>query len=157
MRLLVAGPLALALLVPATADAAKPKICRVASIHQTLANFGYDAPTKYIDKVECSDITDDGKVDALFSVASGGTAGDTHYGVISGSSGSLLQYDEGYKIGIDAVSSTRFDVQQPNYGKHDANCCPTSWSFTSYNWTGSVFIAGKTRTYKKPKKRFYIN
>jgi hypothetical protein len=105
--------------------------------------------------VECIDITGDGKRDALFTVLSGGTAGTTHFGVIAGPGGVLVHYEDGYKVGVDAVSDTRFDVQQPIYKKDDANCCPSSFAVTPYRWTGTKFKAGKSTSHKKPSKRFF--
>ena len=113
-----------------------------------------------VDLVRCGDVTADGDTDALFTVASGGTAGDTHFGVLrgdaDGSPGALALYRDGYKIGIARRNRRSFAVLQPHYAENDANCCPSSYRLRRYTWTGSRFKAGKLHKRKPPPpRRFY--
>ena len=95
----------------------------------------------------------------MFTVASGGTAGDTHFGVLrgdaDGSPGALALYRDGYKIGIARRNRRSFAVLQPRYAENEANCCPSSYRLRRYTWTGSRFKAGKVRKRKNPPRRFY--
>src|SRR5215203_6470766 len=95
-------------LVPATA-AAKPQVCAADVIQQALIDAGKLTAEDVgfgtvVDLVRCGDVTADGATDALLTVASGGTAGDTHFGVLrgaaDGSPSALALYRDGYKIGI---------------------------------------------------------
>ena len=96
---------ALALLVPATA-AAKPAVCQRATLEAELVDGGQltverIANGQRVNLVRCGDVTDDGDADALFAVVSGGTAGNTRFGVIEGradgSPGALLLFKRGYR------------------------------------------------------------
>jgi hypothetical protein len=112
-----------------------------------------------VNLVRCGDVTGDGASDVVYTLSSGGTAGDTRFGVIKGNpdgtlSGRILN-KQGYKVGIARHNSKAFDVMQPFYGKHDANCCPSSFRQTRYTWTGSKFKAGKAKKLKKAPRRFY--
>src|SRR5690349_11111640 len=79
---------ALALVVPAGASA-KPAVCHRAVLEASLVESGEltaqrIADGERVNLVRCGDVTDDGIKDALFAVASGGTAGNTRFGVIEG-------------------------------------------------------------------------
>ncbi len=160
MRLLRSLPIAVALLavLAGSAHAAKPEVCKKSSVRRSLDNVGKSADAGF-NQILCADVTGDGNKDAIFTVLSGGSAGPTHFGVVlgapDGSSEGIQLYRRGYKVSVDAVNDTRFDAQQPIYRKNDKNCCPSGYSFTPYRWTGSRFKAGKTRTYKKAKQRFF--
>jgi hypothetical protein len=109
--------------------------------------------------VRCGDVTDDGASDVVYTLASGGTAGDTRFGVIKGNadgtlSGRILN-KQGYKVGIARHNSKSFDVMQPYYKSTDANCCPSSFRQTRYTWNGTRFKAGKAKKLKKAPARFY--
>src|SRR6185436_10286160 len=93
-----------------------------------------------VDLIRCGDVTGDGATDVVFTLASGGTAGDTHFGVIEGGAdgaGEVALFKEGYKVGVARHNSRSFDVLQPYYGSNDANCCPSSYRQTRYTWTGA--------------------
>ena len=91
--------------------------------------------------------------------ASGGTAGDTHFGVIEGGAdgaGEVALFKAGYKVGVARHNSRSFDVLQPYYGSNDANCCPSSYRQTRFTWTGTRFKAGKATKLKTGRPtRFY--
>ncbi|MEA2126175.1 MAG: hypothetical protein QOI80_2957, partial [Solirubrobacteraceae bacterium] len=123
-RLLPLAIVPLLLILPATAMA-KPKVCRKATIRAALQAQNEDVSAGFGD-IRCGDVTHDGHKDAVFTTLSGGTAGATHFGVLTGASATsgdsaLVYYDSGYKLGIDRVNSRRFDVQQPFYKETDAN------------------------------------
>jgi hypothetical protein len=150
-------------LLPASA-AAKPAVCSPTVIRDALIaagkmtqedfSFGQD-----VDLVRCHDVTDDDKIDAVFTIASGGTAGDTHFGVLlgreDGSSGALALYRSGYNVGVSVRSRHAFETVQPHYRAHDPNCCPSSFRIRRFTWTGSHFKRGKARKVKHAPKRFY--
>ena len=126
----------------ASADAAKPSLCRPANIQHTLIEAGKLTAQdvkfgEVVDLVRCGDVTADGRKDAVFTVASGGTAGDTRFGVLS--RGRLVL----------------FDVIQPHYRATDPNCCPSSFRIRRYTWTASRFTAGHARNAKTAPRRFY--
>jgi hypothetical protein len=161
----LALPLALAALalVPSTA-VAKPPVCDRAVIQQALIDAGKLTAEgvgfgEVVDVVRCGDITADGDKDALFTVASGGTAGDTRFGVLrggaDGSPGALELYRQGYKVGVARRDRRSFEVLQPHYDKDDANCCPSSWRLRRFAWTGDHFVRGKVRKRKTAPRRFY--
>ncbi len=112
-----------------------------------------------VDLVRCGDITADGVSDALFTLASGGTAGDTRFGVLKGNAdgtlGARILFKQGYKVGIARHSSRAFDVMQPYYAADDPNCCPSSFRQTRYTFSGGKFKAGKAKKLKKAPARFY--
>jgi len=140
-----------AMWAPATA-AAKPTICTEKGIAGVLAAADEDAGAG-VGQIECGDATGDGSKDAVFTLLSGGTAGPIRVGVVA-SDAELVFLDDGYKITADLVNDKRFDVQQPVYKSDDANCCPSSYRFTPYRWTGSDFEAGRSKGYTKFKRRF---
>jgi hypothetical protein len=104
-------------------------------------------------QVICADVTDDGRRDGLFTVNSGGTAGPTHFGVLTRKQ--LALYEDGYKVSVDRVNGHRFDVQQPFNRRDDANCCPSAFDVTPYRWKGSAFKAGRSHRHKRPQQRFF--
>jgi len=162
IRAMLIALAALALLP--SAAAAKPQVCNADVIQQALIDAGKMTAEDVgfgmvVDLVRCGDITADGDSDALFTVASGGTAGDTHFGVLrgdaDGSPGALALYRDGYKIGIARRNRRSFAVIQPHYAKNEANCCPSSYRLRRYTWTGSRFKAGNLHKRKTPPRRFY--
>jgi hypothetical protein len=156
-----------ALAVPvgvAPAAAAAPAVCSADVIQQTLIAAGRLTQEDVdngivVDLVRCGDVTNDGSADAVFTLASGGTAGDTRFGVLRGSAdgatGSLVLDRSGYKIGIARHNRRSFDVIQPHYGRNDPNCCPSSFRVRRYTWTGKHFTAGKAKRLKSAPRRFY--
>ena len=159
LRVTLAALAALALL-PATA-AAQPPVCDRDTIEQAVIAAGkatlqdFEEFGRAVALVRCGDVTNDGAADAVFTVYSGGTAGDTNFGVLRGGSRELVLYRQGYKIGLDRRNRRSFAVIQPNYRRTDANCCPSSFRIRRYTWTGSRFKTGKARKVKRAPKRFY--
>jgi hypothetical protein len=159
-----AALLALALL-PSPAAAAAPRLCRADVVQQALIDAGRLTPEAVgfgvvVDLVRCGDITGDGHADALFTLASGGTAGDTRFGVFRGapdaSPGPLVLWRPGYKVGVARHNRRSFDVLQPHYDADDANCCPSSFRQRRFTWTGKHFRRGKhTKHLKTAPRRFY--
>ena len=154
---------ALALPAPATASA-KPADCQRSTIQAALVDEGRlttedIANGQRVSLVRCGDVTDDGNTDALFAVASGGTAGNTRFGVIEGledgSPGALVLYKRGYKVGLSRRDRRSFEVLQPHYRADDPNCCPSSFRMTRYTWFGNGFSAGKTKRLSRAPRRFY--
>jgi hypothetical protein len=150
-------------LLPPTA-AAKPRVCTADAIQQELIDAGKlteeDVENgETVDLIRCGDITDDGHADALFTVASGGTAGDTRFGVLrgrrDGSPRALVLYRQGYKLGVARRNRRAFEVIQPHYRSADPNCCPSSFRLRRYTWTGNRFKAGRATTRKTAPARFY--
>ena len=124
----------LALLAPAAA--AKPRVCSARIIQTALIDAGRLTEEsvgfgEVVDLVRCGDITNDGAADALFTVASGGTAGDTRFGVLrggaDGSPARLLLYRQGYHVGVARRNRRSFEVLQPLYSEGNANCCPSAF------------------------------
>jgi len=153
--------LAALLLLAVPAADAKPRICGTKNIEGTLINLGKLTPAAVdngmgVDLVRCGDVTGDGRADAIFTVFSGGTAGDTRFGVIrAGSEDGLVLYKQAYKVGIARVNNRAFEVLQPHYAGDDPNCCPSSFRKTRYTWTGSHFKAGPAKKLKTAPRRFY--
>ena len=112
-----------------------------------------------VNLVRCGDVTGDGASDVVYTLTSGGTAGDTQFGVIKGNadgtlSGQILR-KKGYGVGIARHNAKSFDVMQPYFKSTDANCCPSSFRQTRYTWNGTKFKAGKAKKLKKAPRRFY--
>ena len=150
-------------LFPSSAPA-KPRVCAADVIQQALIDAGKltqeDVENgEIVDLIRCGDITDDGASDALFTVASGGTAGDTRFGVLRGASDgeprALVLYRQGYKVGVARRNRRAFEVLQPHYDADDPNCCPSSFRLRRYRWTGSRFKAGKAIKRSTAPRRFY--
>ena len=162
LSLLLIALIALALL-PASA-AAKPAVCSPTVIQDALIaagkmkqeDIGFGAG---VDLVRCRDVTNDDMIDAVFTVASGGTAGDTRFGVLlgreDGSSGKLALYRAGYNVGVAVRSRHAFETLQPHYKANEPNCCPSSFRLRRFTWTGDHFKRGKARKVKHAPKRFY--
>jgi hypothetical protein len=161
-------PLAIALaalaLLP-TSAAAAPPVCSAGVVQQALIDRGKLTAQDVgfgvvVDLVRCGDVTSDGHADALFTVASGGTAGDTRFGVFrgnpDGSPGALVLWRPGYKVGVARRNRRSFDVLQPHYDADDANCCPSSFRQRRFTWTGRHFKRGhKVKRLKTAPRRFY--
>jgi len=160
LPLLAACLAAAAALLPSAASA-KPQVCFKSAVRQLLIADGKldQQALKWhedVDLVRCGDVTADGVADAVFTVSSGGTAGDTRFGVYrGGTSPQLVLYKGAYKVGIARHDRRSFDVIQPHYGRNDPNCCPSSFRERRYSWTGSRFKAGPTQKLKHPPARFY--
>jgi hypothetical protein len=145
------------LLVLPTAAHAKPPLCTPDVIEATLTGAGHDIDGG-VSLVRCGDVTGDGATDVVFTIASGGTAGDTHFGVVQGGAdgaGEVVLYRAAYGVGIDRHNARSFDVLQPYYREHDPNCCPHSFRQTRFTWTGERFKAKKLKTLKQAPSRFY--
>jgi hypothetical protein len=161
----VVGAAAAVCVAAAAPAGAAPAVCTADVVHQTLIAAGkltqqdIDEFGVKVDLLRCGDVTNDGASDALFTLASGGTAGDTVFGVVrgntDGTAGGLALYKQAYKVGVARHNRRSFDVIQPHYGKNDANCCPSSFRQRRYTWTGTRFKAGKTKKLKNAPRRFY--
>ena len=148
-----------------SAAAAKPRVCQAAAVQQALIDAGKLTAEDVgfgmvVDVVRCGDITADGDADGLFTVASGGTAGDTRFGVFRGDSdgnpGALELWRPGYKVGVARRNRRSFDVLQPHYDADDANCCPSSFRQRRFTWTGRHFKRAKqAKRFKTAPRRFY--
>jgi hypothetical protein len=163
MRLIVTALAAFALLAPAAH--AKPALCTQDAIQQALIDAGKLTQHaidggETVDLIRCGDVTADGDADALFTVASGGTAGDTRFGVIQGhrdgSARRLLLWRSGYKLGISRRTKRAFEIIQPHYKAGEPNCCPSSFRIRRYTWTGHRFKAAhKVKARKTAPHHFY--
>jgi hypothetical protein len=159
LLLLAVASLGAAAFTAPTALADGEDMCAQTTIEQSLVDAGkltqdaIDADGG-VAQIRCGDITGDGIADALFSVASGGTAGATHFGVLAGTTRRLITYRSGYKLGLARRTRRSFEVLQPHYGANDPNCCPSSFRITTYTWDGSRFKAGKARKSKTAPARF---
>jgi hypothetical protein len=146
---------------PAPPAGAKPQICFASALDQLLVADGKlnEAAVKAhedVDLVRCGDVTNDGTTDAVFTINSGGTAGDIRFGVYrGGASPKLVLFKSAYKVGIARHDRRSFDVLQPHYGANDPNCCPSSFREQRYTWTGSRFRAGPAKKLKTAPSRFY--
>jgi hypothetical protein len=138
-----------------------PPVCRAATIVAGLIDRGKLSRQdvrlgREVTAVRCRDLTGDGERDALFAVASGGTAGNTNFGVLTGGSVGaprrLALYRSGYKVSIAATAGDP-EVLQPIYRRSDANCCPSSFEIRRYGWTGERFtLRSRHRTRTAPKR-----
>jgi hypothetical protein len=142
-----------------------PPVCTPATIQQHLLDAGKLTQQaiefgEVVDLVRCGDVTADGQTDAVFTVASGGTAGDTRFGVLQGDATgqpqTLVLWRDGYKVGIARHNRRSFDVIQPHYRRDDPNCCPSSFRVRRYTWKGTRFKAARhAKTLKNAPRRFY--
>jgi hypothetical protein len=153
---------ALTLLAPTTH--ARAQACSASVVQQALLATGKLTQAdidggEVVNLVRCGDITADGVSDALFTITSGGTAGDTRFGVLKGNAdgtlGARILFKQGYKVGIARHNRSSFDVMQPYYAAADPNCCPSSFRQTRYTWNGTHFKAGKAKKLKHAPARFY--
>jgi hypothetical protein len=144
--------------------AAKPPMCATDAVQQRLIDLGKLTPEgielgEVVDLVRCGDVTKDGDTDAVFTIASGGTAGDVRFGVLrgrsDGSAPELVLYKQGYKIGIARRNRRSFEVIQPHYKAGEPNCCPSSFRKRRYTWRGDHFKAGKAKKLKHAPPKFY--
>jgi hypothetical protein len=138
--------------------AAPSPVCTQANVQQHLITSGKltEQAVKFgekVDLVRCGDVTGDGIDDAVFTVYSGGTAGDTHFGVLRGDD--IVVYRRGYKVGVAIRDSRSFETLQPHYRKHDPNCCPSSFRKRRFTWDGVHFKARKAKKLKSAPRRFY--
>ena len=98
----VLGAAVCAAAAAAPAAGAAPAVCPADVVDQTLIAAGkltqqeIDEFWVKVDLLRCGDVTNDGASDALFTLASGGTAGDTVFGVVrgnpDGTAGGLVLY-----------------------------------------------------------------
>jgi hypothetical protein len=162
------GSLVLVALVAGTLPARaadRPAVCAPSVIQQFLLDHGKLTPDgisfgEGVDLVRCGDVTADDHTDAVFTVASGGTAGDTRFGVLRGDAdgqpGKLVLYKQGYKVGIARHNRRSFDTLMPHYRADDPNCCPSSFRQRRYTWTGSRFKAARhQKKLAHAPRRFY--
>jgi hypothetical protein len=163
-RRCLAAALVLAPLALPGGAVAKPPMCAPEAVQQRLIDLGKLTPEDIelgadVNLIRCGDVTRDGDADALFTIASGGTAGDIRFGVLRGSSdGSapeLVLYRQGYKVGIARRNRRSFEVIQPHYKAGEPNCCPSSFRKRRYTWRGDHFKAGKVKKLKRAPAKFY--
>jgi hypothetical protein len=159
--LLLAAACLVGLAVSVPAAHAKPPVCFATAIDQVLVADGKlteQDVTRHtdVDLVRCGDVTGDGVADAVFTVFSGGTAGDTRFGVLDGGADAkILLYRQAYKVGIARHDRRSFDILQPHYGRNDPNCCPRSFREQRFTWNGARFKGGPLKKRKTAPRRFY--
>jgi hypothetical protein len=164
MRRCFAAVLVLAPLALPGGAAAKPPMCATDAVQQRLIDLGKLTPEGIelgadVDLIRCGDVTDDGNTDVLFTIASGGTAGDIRFGVLRGSSDGtppeLVLFRQAYKVGVARRNHRSFEVIQPHYKANEPNCCPSSFRKRRYTWRGDHFKAGKAKKLKHAPRKFY--
>jgi hypothetical protein len=161
MRLFLVIGVLVAALVAAPTAGAKPAICKRSVVRDALLAAGKLTPDsarfgEKVDLIRCGDVTGDGVPDAVFTIFSGGTAGDTHFGVLEGPGQELLLFKPGYKVGVALRDDGRsFETLQPHYRATDPNCCPSSFRKRRYTWTGNGFKRGKAKKLHSAPRRFY--
>jgi hypothetical protein len=162
-RWCAAALLLVPLAVPAGA-AARPPVCAPDAVRQALIDLGKLTPAgielgEDVDPIRCGDVTRDGAADALFTIASGGTAGDIRFGVLrgsaEGSAPALVLYKPSYKVGIARRNHRSFETLMPHYKAGEPNCCPSSFRKRRYTWRGDHFKAGKGKKLKHAPAKFY--
>ena len=151
-----------ALALPASSAAATPEVCKPAAITAKLIERGKLQPGdaalgRVVSQVRCKDVTRDGRRDAVFAVASGGTAGNTNWGLIvarqGGTAGRLGAWRNGYKLAL-AVTGGDAEILQPVYGASDPNCCPSSFRISRFRWADQRFKLRSTRRTATAPARF---
>ena len=146
---------------PAAAAAAAPAVCVAKTLMDELVARGKVTAAGHgfgVSIVRCADLDGNGERDALFAIASGGTAGNIHWGIMLGGTGGapgrLALFRDGYKVGV-AVRGGAPEVLQPIYRRNDANCCPSSFEIRRYRWTGDHFTLRSRHRTKTAPKRFF--
>jgi hypothetical protein len=92
-----------------------------------------------------TDVTADGRDEALVSVASGGTFGDLGYFVVTLNDGwpeviRQATADPSSRHGLNVQVENGLIVETSGiYGPEDPNCCPSSLKKTYYVWDGQDF------------------
>jgi hypothetical protein len=104
-----------------------------------------------------SDLTGDGRDEAVVPVSSGGTAGNLAFLVFTMRSGQPLlvltrTLDRGSAGGIEPmVEDGRLFELAPEYGPSDPFCCPSVLKRTVFRWDGSMLqVAGEERIVSTP-------
>jgi hypothetical protein len=152
------------LTVVAPTTHARAQDCSASVVQQALVSTGKLSQEDVdngvvVSLVRCGDMTGDAVSDALFTLASGGTVGNTRFGVLKGNAdgslGARILFKQGYGVGIARHSSRSFDVVLPYWVGDDTNCCPSTFRQTRYTFSGGHFKAGKAKKLKKAPARFY--
>lgn len=106
-----------------------------------------------VDSVRCADLTRDGKRDLVATFASGGTAGDTGWVILTATGRRwkvLIVQPQAYKVGVRIQAGDAIELQ-PIYRKNDPNCCPTGGvQHRRFHWNGTRFVVTKSWVTKTP-------
>lgn len=138
----VAGALA-----PAAGSAAS-RDCSRATARRLIQGHHLMGAGESIDRVVCADFDHDGRADLAYAIFSGGTAGDTAWGIFVrvGPGWRLAKrVPDTYGVAIRAAGRDLL-VSNPYYGPHDPNCCPRYFVVTRWRYEGGRFVA--TRSYR---------
>ncbi|MCL5998806.1 MAG: hypothetical protein M1546_22520, partial [Chloroflexi bacterium] len=98
-----------------------------------------------------ADLNDDGAVEAVISLFSGGTAGNIGL-LIYATAPELITGLGGYKVYAQAEVGQLL-VTQPLYGKWDGNCCPSGYNETRYRLEGNKLVAAGRTNQGYPEAR----
>ena len=156
-RILTLTALLTGLILVPSANAA-PALCTADVIETTLTGAGHEL-NEGVNLVHFGDVTGDGATDVVFTVATGGTAGDAHFGVDRGRRrqrrrGRALRR-KASGLASRATAAVPSTCSGPYYRATDAICCPSSFRQTRYTWTGTRFKTKKLKTVKTAPSRFY--
>jgi len=156
-RFLPAALLVALALVPATAGQAASSSSKPACDKATVgrlanARGGVYDPKLGFTRFICHDFTRDGRADAAFAIASGGSSGSLGWGIARElPDGSVkLAHFESKAISV-GVKRHRRDVlvSSPIYGPNDPNCCPSGFHIATWHWNGHRFKRTHTRRVHK--------
>jgi hypothetical protein len=97
-------------------------------------------------RITYADVTGDKNEEAIVGIPSGGTAGDLGVLIysIKEDKVNLIDKIEGYKIGA-LVENNHLVTHVPDYLDTDANCCPSFFKITTYNWNGKKFVSSTAK------------
>ncbi len=133
----------------AQARAANPQAIRALDVKSLMASaLGWAS----LEEVAYVDLTGDGKEAVIVPMTTGGSAGDRAvavYGYDADGFLRLLLLRQG-KVGhlLAKVEMGHLVIEEPLYGPHDPNCCPSQMTFTRYGWDGHALVESNRRTEK---------
>lgn len=99
--------------------------------------------------VSYADLTQDGVIDAIVPISSGGEGGDIALLVIGYGQDGLMEFlrvTNALSLSYRLTAQGQLQVDTPQYTATDPMCCPSQLLRTTYRWDGEGLVPGTQQT-----------
>ncbi len=127
-------------------DIHQEDLSQAPTVRQFIGNSGSSVDTV---GVTYADLTEDGVLDAIVPISSGGEGGDIALLVIGYGQDGLMEFlrlTSAQSLSYRLTAQGQLQVDTPQYTATDPMCCPSQLLRTTYRWDGEGLVSASQKT-----------